>query len=93
MLSKLVTIQHTFYVFWIIDSQTLFLTMFPGHCLAFHCLQYIICEGLDLGISHHCFLLQVSGMWDYVITSFPGSPERKMYTRGEPGIFSHVIMT
>ena len=27
------------------------------------------------------------------IVSFPGSSEREMYTRGEPGIFSHVIMT
>ena len=26
------------------------------------------------------------------LASFPGSPERKMYMRGEPGIFSHVIM-
>ena len=27
------------------------------------------------------------------VASFPGSPEREMYTHGEPGIFSHVIMT
>ena len=27
------------------------------------------------------------------LASFPGSPEREMYTCGEPGIFSHVIMT
>ena len=27
-----------------------------------------------------------------VLASFPGSLEREMYTRGEPGIFSHVIM-
>ena len=26
-----------------------------------------------------------------VIASFPGSPEREINTRGEPGIFSHVI--
>ena len=26
------------------------------------------------------------------VASFPGSPEREMYMRGEPGIFSHVIM-
>ena len=25
------------------------------------------------------------------IASFPGSPEREINTRGEPGIFSHVI--
>ena len=25
------------------------------------------------------------------LASFPGSPERKMYTRGEPSIFSHMI--
>ena len=27
------------------------------------------------------------------LTSFPGSPEHEMYTHGEPGIFSHMIMT
>ena len=26
-----------------------------------------------------------------VLASFPGSPEREINTRGEPGIFSHVI--
>ena len=25
------------------------------------------------------------------LASFPGSPEREINTRGEPGIFSHVI--
>ena len=24
------------------------------------------------------------------LASFPGSPEREIYTRGEPGIFAHV---
>ena len=27
------------------------------------------------------------------LVSFPGSLERKVYTRGEPVIFSHMIMT
>ena len=27
------------------------------------------------------------------LASFPGSPERKMYMYGGPGILSHVIMT
>ena len=27
-----------------------------------------------------------------VLASFPGSLEREMYARREPGIFSHVIM-
>ena len=26
-----------------------------------------------------------------LLALFPGSPEREMYMRGEPGIFSHVI--
>ena len=30
--------------------------------------------------------------WSYGgLASFPGSPERELYTRGEPGIYSHVI--
>ena len=33
------------------------------------------------------------GTHTYSVALVPGSPEREMYTCGEPGIFSHVIMT
>ena len=45
--------------------------------------------------------LELGKAWDeaahplpsLTLTSFPGSLERKVYTRGEPVIFSHIIMT
>ena len=30
-------------------------------------------------------------MYSHSLASFPGSPEHEINTRGEPGIFSHVI--
>ena len=41
----------------------------------------------------HRFLLLRTLCPCYALASFPGSPEHEMYTRGEPGIFSHMIMT
>ena len=43
-------------------------------------------------VKHHkmSWLKQLRG---FILASFLGSPECEMYMRGEPGIFSHVIMT